>query len=498
MLLLHIFSPFVTQAVSLRRLSGIQRCAQARGPQRDSFAGVVLQLALQTNARKRLSLQALYNFAGIDDLAEFYRLRYASGEILDANYFDAVNRFDIRWSRTMWIYDNVRRGSSVLDLGCGAGVLALLKRKTVTLRGIDISSDCAALAQRNGYDEAHTGDLTSLPFADNSFDYVVSLDVLGHVEFDQKDAVLAEIKRVLRPEGVTLHGVECMNREQQKDYTQMTEDELRRFVAVDGHVGMEDEATNAARFGRFFRHVRTEPRYSVCVPCEELVKLADDYELPRCEKDFLDYLRGLSANERRAFNMAMGYVFDRISDYQIKMPASGYLLVKAADQPLGDFYHEHLDRGDLFPAIVEPGVDGPVWLDRSPQAAFTSGWYAAENLPPIARWMGRAGRIWFQTRSLSRLRFDLTCHMPDLDSRSLSLSFLLNGAPVGALSLEQNGWTKKDLDLREIAARDTKENVMEAVFEIRASRTWQPCSTNPESRDDRELSIAVCNVEVFG
>ena len=161
----------------------------------------------------------------------------------------------------MWIYDNVRRGSSVLDLGCGAGVLALLKRKNVTLAGIDISKDCAAVARRNGYDEACAGDLVRLPFADQSFDYVVSLDVMGHVEFAQKDAVLAEIKRVLRSDGVTLHGVECMNREQQKDYSQMSEEELRRFVAVDGHVGMEDEQANAARFGRFFKHVRTEPRY---------------------------------------------------------------------------------------------------------------------------------------------------------------------------------------------------------------------------------------------
>src|SRR5882762_10497377 len=244
--------------------------------------------------------QKLYELAGIDDLAEFYRLRYASSEILDAEYFDAVNRFDIRWSRTMWIYDNVRRGSSVLDLGCGAGLLALLKRKDVTLAGLDISRDCAASARRNGYDAVCAGELTNLPFPDQSFDYVVSLDVMGHVEFEEKDAVLAEIRRVLRADGVTLHGVECMNREQQKDYPQMTEDELRHFVAVDGHVGMEDEATNAARFGRFFRHVRTEPRYAVCVPCEELVKLADDYKLPRCDKDFLDYLRGLSANERRA------------------------------------------------------------------------------------------------------------------------------------------------------------------------------------------------------
>lgn len=442
--------------------------------------------------------QSLYKFAGIDDLAEFYRLRYASGEILDADYFDAVSRFDIRWSRTMWIYDNVRRDSSVLDLGCGAGVLALLKRKNVTLTGIDISSDCAALAHRNGYDEAHTGDLARLPFADHRFDYVVSLDVLGHVEFSQKDAVLTEIKRVLKIDGVTLHGVECMNREQQKDYSQMSADELRRFVAVDGHVGMEDEAGNAARFARLFKHVRTEPRYSVCVPCEELVKLADDYELPRCDRDFLDYLHGLSANERRAFNMAMGYVYDRISEHEIKMPASGYLLVKASAAPLGNFYHEHLDRSDLFPRLVEPGGDVPVCLDRSSQAAFTSGWYPAENLPPVARWMGRAGRIRFQTRSLSRLRFDLTCHMPDLSERPLGLEFLCNGKQADALSLAANGWVKIELDLREIAAGDRKENLIDAVFEIRATRTWQPSSTNPSSCDDRELSIAVCNVEVFG
>src|SRR5215813_10228591 len=365
--------------------------------------------------------ESLYKLAGIEDLAEFYRLRYASGEVLDADYFDAVNRFDIRWSRTMWIYDNVCAGSTVLDLGCGAGLLALLKRKGVRVTGIDISQACAAVAQRNGYSAAVAGDLTRLPFADHSFDYVVSLDVMGHIEFEQKDPVLAEIKRVLRPGGVTLHGVECMNREQQKDYNEMTPEELRRFIAVDGHVGMEDEQANKVRFRRFFANVQTEPRYSVCVPCEELVKLADDYGLPRCDQDFLDYLRGLSFNERRAFNMALGYVFQRISDYQIKMPASGYLLVKASDEPLGNFYGDSSGRDNLFAAPISVNVVRAVVLDRSTRAAFTSGWYAAENFPPIARWMAQIGQIRFRTDSLSRLRLDLTCHMPELEQKPLEL-----------------------------------------------------------------------------
>ena len=68
----------------------------------------------------------------------------------------------------------------------------------------DLSPECALAARRNGYDATFSGELTSLPFADASFDYVVSLDVLGHIEAEEKDAVLAEIKRVLRPGGVTL------------------------------------------------------------------------------------------------------------------------------------------------------------------------------------------------------------------------------------------------------------------------------------------------------
>src|SRR5882757_4916868 len=109
--------------------------------------------------------KSLYERAGIQDLAEFYGVRYASGELLDANYFHALDRFHIRWARTMWVYDNVRNGSRVLDLGCGAGLLGLLKRKNVTLVAVDLSAACAESATRNGYDSVYTADLTSLPFA---------------------------------------------------------------------------------------------------------------------------------------------------------------------------------------------------------------------------------------------------------------------------------------------------------------------------------------------
>src|ERR671926_1034510 len=166
----------------------------------------------------------LYRRAGIEDVGEFYRTKFVSDEVLDARYFKPLDRFDIRFARTMWIYDNVRAGASVLDLGCGAGMLALLKRKGVTLAGVDLSPECALASRRNGYDFTCSSELTRLPFPDASFDYAVSLDVLGHVDFGEKDAVLSEIRRVLRPNGVTLHGIECTDRLAQKSFDEMTEE----------------------------------------------------------------------------------------------------------------------------------------------------------------------------------------------------------------------------------------------------------------------------------
>jgi ubiquinone/menaquinone biosynthesis C-methylase UbiE len=443
----------------------------------------------------------LYRRAGIEDVAEFYRTRYVSDELLDARYFDALNRFDIRWTRTLWVYENVRRGSSVLDLGCGGGLLALLKRKDVKLAGVDISSDCVLTSRRNGYDATYVARLTALPFIDQSFDYVVSLDVMGHIEFAEKDAVLAEIRRVLRPDGVTLHGIECLDREKRKDYDQMSEEELQRYISVDGHVGMEDELEIAARFQRFFREVETAPRYGICQSQDEFLKQADEYGTPLCDPDFLDYLRGMSFKERRAFNMAMGYVFDKISEHGIRLPKSEYLLVKASAAPLGDFYKEHREDDDWLSIAHDNHASEPVCLDRasstSARALFDGGWYEAELFPPVARWMAQRARIRFRATSLSKLRFDLTTHIPDLGERPLGLEFFLQGRRVLAVSLIRPGWLELTIDIL-----DQLENCGETAgelyeFEIRADRTWQPRPFDEQNRDDRELSIAVCNIEIF-
>jgi SAM-dependent methyltransferase len=447
----------------------------------------------------------LYKRAGVEDLSEFYRTKFVSDEVLDARYFRALDRFDVRFARTMWVYDNVRAGSSVLDLGCGAGMLALLKRKGVTLAGVDLSPEGALASRRNGYDFTCSAELTRLPFADDSFDYAVSLDVLGHVDFAEKDAALSEIRRVLRHGGVTLHGIECTDRLARGSYEEMTEEELRRFVAVDGHVGLEEEHEHAERFGRFFAHVAWEPRYALCLSSEEFIKQRDEYGLP-FEPDFVEYLRGLSHSERRAFDMAMGYVFGKVSDLGLRLPRSGlYVFLKASDAPLGPFYNEHRDRSALFNG---PGSEGacetpareaprPLCLDRA--ADFDDGWYEPNVIPPVARWMGRRARVRFRAPSLRALRLDLTTHMPGLGpedasraTRPLRLEILLNGRSLSSLSLYRYGWLSLLLEVPEELSR-----ARDFELELRADRTWRPRPDDPENRDDRELSIAVCNIEAF-
>ena len=435
--------------------------------------------------------KSLYTRAGVSDVGDFYRTKFVSDEVLDARYFKALDRFDIRFARTMWIYDSVRAGSSVLDLGCGAGMLALLKRKGVTLTGVDLSPECSLAARRNGYDFTMTTKLSRLPFADETFDYVVSLDVIGHIGFEEKDAVFSEVSRVLRPDGVTMHGIECTDHAARKNYEEMTAEALQKFVEIDGHVGLEEEQEHGQRFLRFFKHVAWEPRYALCLSSDEFLKQADKYGL-EFEEDFLDYLRGLSFNERRAFDMAMGYVFGKISDLDLKLPKSGlYVFLKAADVPLGPFYNEHRDRDALCSS--HESLKELTCLDRNSAVTFDDGWYEPNLLPPIARWMSREARIRFQANDLSEVSLDLTTHMPDVRERPLLLELILNDELLTTFQLWRNGWLRVKLFVPEsLSARADGD----FELEIRADRTWQPRPANDETRDDRELSIAVCNIEI--
>ena len=104
---------------------------------------------------------------------------------------------------------NVLSNMNVLDFGCGTLTLSLLLRaqnSNVGIFAIDVDDKVLEIAKQKN-ESANAGialvkyDGAKLPFADNTFERVMSSLVFHHLTGEQKLNVLQEIHRVLKPEG---------------------------------------------------------------------------------------------------------------------------------------------------------------------------------------------------------------------------------------------------------------------------------------------------------
>lgn len=108
--------------------------------------------------------------------------------------------------------------AQVLDAGCGRGLaLIACAQKLTTGRAVgidlwagkDLSKNTPAEARANAVAEGvidrigiETGDITRLPFADGTFDAVISMTVIHNIAMqDDRDQAVREFVRVLKPGG---------------------------------------------------------------------------------------------------------------------------------------------------------------------------------------------------------------------------------------------------------------------------------------------------------
>jgi SAM-dependent methyltransferase/peptidoglycan/xylan/chitin deacetylase (PgdA/CDA1 family) len=97
--------------------------------------------------------------------------------------------------------DSFPKGSRILDLGCGTGYyLNLMRGRGLSCVGVDIAENMLRRS-KEAYPESQLAraDARSLPFADASFDGVISIETLRY--FKDRAGIIREISRVTRPQG---------------------------------------------------------------------------------------------------------------------------------------------------------------------------------------------------------------------------------------------------------------------------------------------------------
>jgi len=91
-------------------------------------------------------------------------------------------------------------GAKVLELGCGTGIFTeQLAMRNINITALDISIDLLGSAKKKqGVSKILAADAESIPFLDESFDFVVGVSILHHLDIERS---LREIRRVLKTGG---------------------------------------------------------------------------------------------------------------------------------------------------------------------------------------------------------------------------------------------------------------------------------------------------------
>lgn len=130
-----------------------------------------------------------------------------------------------------FILGPVREGEAILDLGCGAGVDAIIAAKLVgpsgAVTGIDLVPEMLAKAKENArlaeVDNIvfRESSAEQLPFPNNSFDVVISNGVFNLVV--DKIKALGEVFRILKPGGRLMLADQVLSGELPKDTKTLVE-----------------------------------------------------------------------------------------------------------------------------------------------------------------------------------------------------------------------------------------------------------------------------------
>ena len=96
---------------------------------------------------------------------------------------------------------NLSSKDSILDVGCAKGFMIFDFERLIpgiSVRGVDISNYAIENAKSEVREKCSVANAMKLPFADNSFDIVISITTLHNLEIEDLKVSLNEIQRVSR------------------------------------------------------------------------------------------------------------------------------------------------------------------------------------------------------------------------------------------------------------------------------------------------------------
>lgn len=137
--------------------------------------------------------------------------------------------------------------SSVLDVGCAKGFMlhdmaALIPG--ITVKGVDVSAYAVENAIEDMRPHVQVADARKLPFPDNSFDVVISINTIHNLDPDECAQALREIERVKRKWAFVTVDAYRTEEEKQRMYawnltarTIMSVDEWVAFFKKAGYTG---------------------------------------------------------------------------------------------------------------------------------------------------------------------------------------------------------------------------------------------------------------------
>lgn len=148
-------------------------------------------------------------------IISFYNLKYILKSMIPEEYQKMAQLEETYWwfrgrrniiKAILKKYLPIKKGLRILDYGSGTGGTLSILKEFGTVTGADISSEAIKYSIQKDKSEIHLIQPNqSLPFIENSFDLITTLDVLEHIENDENMLLL--IKKYLKPTGFILISV---------------------------------------------------------------------------------------------------------------------------------------------------------------------------------------------------------------------------------------------------------------------------------------------------